>query len=108
MKNLCYIFIMTLVITMAGSCTTSSRQEEAAPAQAYVTGEVQEIQPGKDGYTAKIMTDDQQVYFATISIPNLDKKANQYRVVDVGETLTVRGEFWKMNDETHITVRELK
>ncbi len=74
----------------------------------FVTGEVQAVTPGKDGYTAKIISADSVLYFATISHANLKEKANQYRTVNVGEKITVKGDTWKMGEEIHITVRELK
>ena len=93
---------------MFGHCTSDKNNAGEYQPEGYISGEVRQIQPGKDGYTAKIMTADYQVYFATISIPNLGKNAAQYREVEVGETIGVKGEVWEMNGETHITVRELK
>ena len=72
-----------------------------------VEGKVQEIQNGKDGYTAKIETAEKEVYFVTISHSNL-KDHTQYKSVKAGETLKVSGDFWKMENENHITVREIQ
>lgn len=71
-----------------------------------ITGVVEEIQQGKDGYTAKIKTEDGVIYFVTISHANL-KDHTQYRSVKVGDTIEVKGDQWDANGETHITVREL-
>jgi len=69
-----------------------------------VTGKVEEIVNGKDGYTAKITSAD-GIYFITASIPNsIDPK--NYRRVAVGETVTVKGEQWMQGTEKHIVVRE--
>jgi hypothetical protein len=73
-----------------------------------ISGQVTQVQAGKDGYTVKLITADSVVYFATISRANLQENAHQYRTVTIGETLFLKGEIWKMGDETHITVRELK
>ncbi|WP_159799349.1 hypothetical protein [Flavobacterium sp. MK4S-17] len=70
-------------------------------------GRVTDIQRGKDGYTAKIKTREGIIYFATISIPNLDSP-KQFREVKVGEDIEVSGEFWQMGKEQHIKVTELK
>lgn len=71
-----------------------------------VEGVVKEISSGKDGYTAKIETKDKEVYFVTISHSNLTNH-EQYKSVKVGDTLKVTGDFWKMDVENHITVREI-
>lgn len=72
-----------------------------------VEGKVQKIENGKDGYTAQVLTKDNKVYFATISIPNLDDP-KQYRTVKVGDQITVVGESWKMEEQDYIRVHELK
>ena len=72
-----------------------------------VTGVVKEINKGKDGYTAKIETADAKKYGATISIPNL-KDPKQFRAVNVGDKITVKGEVTNLEAEAIIVVRELK
>ena len=72
-----------------------------------ITGKVQEIQNGKDGYTAKVATTDNVVYFATISIPNM-KDPKDYRRVAVDDTINITGELWKTETENHVTVRSMK
>ncbi len=72
-----------------------------------VTGEVTEINKGKDGYTAKLKTADNKAYSATISIPNMtDPK--QFRAVNVGDKITVKGEVTNLEADVIIVVRELK
>jgi hypothetical protein len=73
----------------------------------YISGKVTQVQPGKDGYTARLITDAGKVYFATISVANLKENAAQYRSVAVGDTLRLKGDVWQAGDETHVTVREL-
>ena len=72
-----------------------------------ITGKVQEIQNGKDGYTAKVNTAENEIYFATISIPNM-KDPKDYKRVAVGDSINITGEFWKTETESHITVRSMK
>lgn len=71
-----------------------------------VTGTVQEINKGKDGYTAKIADEAGKTYNATISIPNL-KDPKQYRSVAVGEKISVKGESFASDADNYIVVREL-
>lgn len=71
-----------------------------------ISGVVQEIQMGKDGYTAKIETPANQIYFATISHTNLADHS-QYRTVQVGDIIEVAGDEMEMAGEKRITVRQL-
>ena len=84
---------------------TVASQEEEKDSIISVEGKVSEINNGKDGYTAILSTED-GIYFATISIPNL-KDPKQYRAVKIGETIKVTGDSWKMESDNYITVREL-
>ncbi len=72
-----------------------------------VTGVVQEIIQGKDGYTAKIKTAQDSVFYVTISQSNLNDHM-QFRTAKAGDTLRVSGERWEMDDKTQITVREFR
>lgn len=72
-----------------------------------VTGKVAEVNKGKDGYTAKINRTDGPSYFATISIPNL-KDAKQYRIVKIGDKITVKGEPTNIEEDVLIKVTELQ
>lgn len=74
----------------------------------YITGDVQEIQNGKDGYTAKIITSEKEIYFATISRVNLAENSAQYRPVKIGERISVKGDLRVQAGENHLTVRSLK
>ncbi|MFV7236887.1 OB-fold nucleic acid binding domain-containing protein [Flavobacterium sp. ZB4R12] len=75
-------------------------------AEAKITGIVQSVEKGKDGYTAKIKTTDGTIYFAVISIPNLGS-ADKYHEFKMGENITLFGEIWKMRDDNRITVRKI-
>lgn len=71
-----------------------------------VTGTVQEINKGKDGYTAKIADESGKIFNATISIPNL-KDPKEYRSVAVGDKISVKGESFASDSDNYIVVREL-
>lgn len=88
---------MALVI----SCATMKND-----ANVPVSGRVESIEGGKDGYTAKITTDAKEVYFATISIVNVGGPQN-YKQLKIGDVVSVKGERWKTEDENHIRVTEI-
>jgi hypothetical protein len=71
-----------------------------------VSGKVESIENGKDGYTAKINTAKNEVYFATISIVNVGGSQN-YKQLKEGEEVTLKGEIWKTDTEKHIKVKEI-
>ena len=71
-----------------------------------VSGNVISVEFGKDGYTAKINTDKNEVYFALISIVNVGGPQN-YKQLKEGEEVTVKGEIWKTETENHIKVKEI-
>ena len=81
--------------------------EVSVPADGFITGVVMEIQQGKDGYTAQIKTPSGEEYFATISRANLTDPAS-FHAAQPGDTLRVKGDAWEMENQQHITVRELK
>ena len=95
----------TEVVKVRTPEATEESKEEEKDSIISVEGEVKEINQGKDGYTAILTTED-GIYFATISIPNL-KDPKQYRAVKIGETIKVKGDSWKMEEDNYITVREL-
>ncbi len=86
---------MTFVI----SCATMKKDNT-------VTGKVESIENGKDGYTAKINTDKNEVYFAVISIVNVGGPQN-YKRFKEGDEVSLKGEIWKTDTEKHITVKEI-
>lgn len=64
MKNLKRISLLLVLVSLVISCATMKSNNA-------VSGKVDSIEAGKDGYTAKISTDAKEVYFATISIVNV-------------------------------------
>lgn len=71
-----------------------------------ISGKVMSIEKGKDGYTAKINTNKNEVYFAIISIVNLGGPQN-YKQLQKGEEVSLKGEIWKTETENHIKVKEI-
>ncbi|WP_035653369.1 hypothetical protein [Flavobacterium sp. ASV13] len=100
MKNLKRISFLLVVMTFIISCATAKDGSKT------VSGKVESIEGGKDGYTAKINTAQKEVYFATISIVNVGGPQN-YKQVKIGDEVSVKGEFWKSEDENHIKVTQI-
>ena len=98
MKNLKRISFLAILMTFVISCT-SMKNDANNP----VSGRVESIEGGKDGYTAKITTDNKEVYFATISIVNVGGPQN-YKQLKIGDVVSLKGEIWKTDDEKHIKV----
>ena len=88
--------------------TADTINEAADPAMEVKTieGTVISTNHGKDGYTARLETADKEIYAVTISHSNLKDHA-QYKSVKIGEKLKVTGDFWKLQEENQITVREI-
>lgn len=89
--------IMLLIFTISCACMKDKNT---------VSGKVISVEFGKDGYTAKINTDKNEVYFALISIVNVGGPQN-YKQLKEGEEVTVKGEIWKTETENHIKVKEI-
>jgi hypothetical protein len=99
MKNLKKISFLFLIMTFVISCACMKDKNT-------VSGKVESIESGKDGYTAKISTDKNEIYFATISIVNVGGPEN-YKQLKEGEEVTLKGEIWKTDTEKHIKVKEI-
>ena len=99
MKNLKRIGSLIVLMTFVISCATMKGNNA-------ITGKVDSIESGKDGYTAKITTAAKEVYFATISIVNVGGPQN-YKQLKIGDEVSVKGEIWKTDDEKHIKVTEI-
>lgn len=86
---------------------TPAKPTESEKPVKEITGKVKEVVSGKDGYTAKVVSEDGKVYSATVSHANL-KDPSQYKTVKAGDQVTVKGDSWMMGEEEQITVRELR
>lgn len=71
-----------------------------------ISGKVVSVEFGKDGYTAKINTAKNEIYFAVISIVNVGGPQN-YKQLKEGEEVSLKGEIWKTETENHIKVKEI-
>ena len=99
MKNLKKISLLFVLMTFVISCACMKDKNT-------VSGKVESIESGKDGYTAKINTNKNEIYFATISIVNVGGPQN-YKQLKIGEEVTLKGEIWKTDTEKHIKVKEI-
>jgi len=99
MKNLKKISFLFVLMTFVISCACMKDKNT-------VSGKVESIESGKDGYTAKITTDSKEVYFATISIVNVGGPQN-YKQLKIGDIVSLKGEIWKTDEEKHIKVQEI-
>lgn len=99
MQNLKKISFLFVLMTFVISCACMKDKNT-------VSGKVESIESGKDGYTAKITTDSKEVYFATISIVNVGGPQN-YKQLKEGEEVTLKGEIWKTDAEKHIKVKKI-
>lgn len=99
MKNLKKISFLLLLMTFAISCASMKDKNT-------ISGKVQSIEFGKDGYTAKINTAKNEVYFATISIVNVGGPENCKKLKE-GDEVSLKGEIWKTDTEKHIKVKEI-
>ncbi|MEO8236733.1 MAG: hypothetical protein ABI793_09595 [Flavobacterium sp.] len=99
MKNLKKISTLIILMTFVISCACMKDKNT-------ISGKVQSIEFGKDGYTAKINTDKNEIYFATISIVNVGGPEN-YKVLKEGDAVSLKGEIWKTDTEKHIKVKEI-
>ncbi|MBF4493805.1 hypothetical protein IRZ83_16715 [Flavobacterium sp. JLP] len=100
MKNLKRISFLALVMTFIISCTAMKDSDKT------VSGKVESIEAGKDGYTAKINTNTKEVYFAVISIVNVGGPQN-YKQLKIGDNVSLKGEIWKTDDEKHMKVTQI-
>jgi hypothetical protein len=71
-----------------------------------VSGLVSEVNQGKDGYTAKIITPTNEVVAVTVSRINL-KDPKTYKDAKAGDILSVTGEQWSLEGVTQITARKI-
>lgn len=99
MKNLKRIGFLAVLIMFVVSCACMKDKNT-------ISGKVESIEFGKDGYTAKINTTKNEVYFAIISIVNVGGPQN-YKKLKEGDEVSLKGEIWKTDTEKHIKVKEI-
>ena len=69
-----------------------------------VSGKVIDINFGTDGYTAKVLTSSGDVYFATLSIPNMGPE--QFKQFAIGDLVTIEGQLWLLGQDKQVLVRK--
>ncbi|RKR10705.1 hypothetical protein C8C83_2384 [Flavobacterium sp. 90] len=99
MKNLKRVSLLLVLMAFVISCACMKDKNA-------ISGKVISIENGKDGYTAKINTDKNEVYFATISIVNLGGP-EKFKRFKEGDEVSLKGEIWKTDTEKHIKVKEI-
>lgn len=96
----------TTVVTADSTAVEAPQATEEAATIATVKGTITEVQQGKDGVMAKVKDEEGKYYSVVISMINLKEK-DMYRPVKVGDVITVSGEQWEMEGETHIKAQTL-
>lgn len=99
MKNILRFSAVLMLLIFAVSCACMKDKNT-------ISGKVVGVESGKDGYTAKISTDKNEIYFAVISIVNVGGPQN-YKQLKEGEEVSLKGEIWKTETENHIKVKEI-
>ncbi len=99
MKNIIRFSVVLMLLAFSISCACMKDKD-------VISGKVVSVEFGKDGYTAKINTDKNEVYFAVISIINVGGPQN-YKLLKEGEQVSLKGEIWKTETENHIKVEKI-
>lgn len=71
-----------------------------------ISGVVQGIENGTDGYEATIIDISGNEFKAVISIPNMEPN-QAFKTYEVGDEATVKGKLWQLGNECRITVRKI-
>ncbi|MCD0475185.1 hypothetical protein LPB87_12350 [Flavobacterium sp. EDS] len=99
MRNAKKISFLLVLMAFVISCATMKDKDT-------ISGKVESIELGKDGYTAKIKSDKNEIYYAIISIVNLGGPEN-YKKLKEGDEVFLKGDIWKTDTEKHIKVKEI-
>ena len=106
------LFLMIFPLVLLSSCNTqkiTTTNTEMEQKTITITGDVTAIQKGKDGYTATIKDKNGTESYATISMVNLQNSSGTYKSSQVGDTITVTGEYWKdAEGKIHIKANDIK
>lgn len=109
-KSLIFLFLSLLII----SCTPQNGDKKEAATEAItpssktttITGLVQSITNGKDGYTAQVETKDSGTYNALVSIVNLGGPDNYVRF-NIGDRVTLSGQASVLNGQEQLRVEKI-
>lgn len=111
MKYLATFIFILITSLYATACNSSENQQSTnkvvKPVESItVSGTVEAIDSGKDGYTAKIGTKDNETYAALVSIVNLGGPDKFVRF-KLGDKVTVKGTPWMMDTEKQLKVEQI-
>ena len=95
-----FIFPSLATLTMLAVFTSC-----ASPKTFSRTGIVQQIEPGKDGYTASLREPDGDDFDALMSIVRMQQA---YRTVKVGDKITVEGDTIHLNQRVRVLVEKIR
>ena len=88
-------FLMFTVLSMS-SCSTNKEFK--------IRGTVQNIENGKDGYTANLKADDGEDFDAVISRVKL---GNDYKVLTPGERVELSGDTLRLENRLRVIVKKI-
>lgn len=107
-------FLLTGLLTLTGLLMTGCHLNAATPKPSSshtqeqiltIKGTITSIEPGKDGYMARLKTGQGQEYLATFSRINLSHIAT-FKAHEVGDAVTITGPSLKLGDDTLIVVKD--
>lgn len=112
MKNITLIALCLCIGIAFTACCGSKKIKQASTelnegAPLSIRGKVTGIENGKDGYTATVKSEADKTYKVTISRINLEQSKSVYKKYEVGESISVTGDWWKDN-EGNIYIRATK
>jgi len=107
LKAITYSQPLLLYLIICFSCNSPKKIKGTDKQEnKIVLGVVENIENGRDGYTAKIKTNNDDIYFALVSIPNIGS-IDGYKDFNIKDKVAVKGEHWKLAEDNHITVRKI-
>lgn len=95
----------TFVLPSLAALITLSVFSSCASSKAFSkTGIVQQIEPGKDGYTASLRESNGRDFDALVSRVRMQQA---YRMVKVGDKITVEGDTIHLNQRVRVLVEKI-
>ena len=76
-----------------------------APTGFSVTGTAEQIERGKDGYTAIVVSNDNKRYHAVISRVNMQE---DYKEIKIGDKATFMGDTTHVGTDVYMKVRKIE
>ncbi|WP_281980358.1 hypothetical protein [Tenacibaculum mesophilum] len=105
MKQLIFATIMVLFFYSCGTTKNQKMNQSSKKGITTIIGTVISEKGEMDGSVFKVKTENNTIYEALISIPNLGK--NEYIDIKKGEEVALVGEVWKMGKENNLTVSKI-